>query len=189
MKITLKDGKMMFENCILLFNGEPYYVRQLTEDQAGLYAPKKGSRQEVVSHEEYEAFSPIKSRLGYVNNPDLSAAFFLSRNPVRQFKVGICLNNLAVTGDEALIEQFGEMFPNWTGLDDCLHSSYPSLTEAYYKIVKGWSSVAFDKQFCVDKNFDVMYKGQSKVGKLNLDRLKIHWKRGYEFLNSVVTNV
>lgn len=189
MKISLKDGKMMFEGCILLLDGEPVFVRLLTEQQAGVYTPKLGAKQTIMDHRSYEAFSPISSRLGYLNNPDLKAAFFLSRDPVRQFKVGICANNLAVIGRKDLVRGFVDAFPYWTGLVDCLNGVYPTLKEVAEKLGSGWKGVAFDKQFSVDDNMDVLYKGKKKVGKFNPENLKIRWKGGYEVLGSVVTNV
>lgn len=187
MKIDIRDAKMMFQDCILLFNGALRYVAGMDNEVASLREVNADPKRIIESHNNFDAFSPIKTRLGYINYGPTKSAIYLERMPIRQFKIGLTSGNIRMCSIHSRhAHQALEAFPRIDGLEQCLNNKYPSLKAAITAVIeKGFSSVAFDKQFAVSTEKRVYYKN-TFVGTFDEETHVIALHPQYQYLESVM---
>lgn len=132
-------------------------ARLRVEDQI-----QKRGRRFILSND--VDISPFK--LGYVN--DKTTAFFATRQPYRMQRQGLHSENFEARTHDGHKISFTHFLAS-VGLLDMYHNKYPTFEEALKKLSKQLPSVAFSREFCVERDPVVpdiqnLYFKATKVG-------------------------
>lgn len=171
-KPSVQDQIVYYQNTLCYYKDRPVYVTKI--DNYGRYSMYDIQQQKAFSQEDaYEHMSPPKKRLGYVNLFGGSA--YLYRQPKRVYAIGVNWENTKykfTEGGFGLTEGNDARFAieslKCRELVHMLRNEYPTLEQAFLEaknMPKG--SVAFDKQFAVRNNGDIIYRARLKVGRYN----------------------
>lgn len=181
--LNLNDIIQQYNGCLIFYKGKPHKVKRCADVITLLDVATQRTKLVEFSLKDFSA--PFL-RLGYLNVDN--TATFIARKSVRMMNVGLNLNNCEfqshppAEGIDHKLEmkiydmecvEYGDMFFN----------HYPSLEEARKKAQKLAGSVAFDKQFCIDYNDRIYYKG-GHVGAYS--GKQIEWKAGKNYLSTVL---
>jgi len=180
------DLSQIFSESILMYEKQPVYVRDVDEDGLlDLEAFCSRKRMVVSPTDSGIDFTPIP--LGMCNAE--SQAIFLSRIPKRQFKQGLCKQNLlAWTLDGAPGHNDVDYIMNrgTTSLSDTIRGQYPSIDEAVKMVTEGGKdSVAFNRYFAITADGEVFYK-KTRVGMYHVGESKFMFLKSQEYLAEVL---
>ena len=126
-----------------------------------------GAKRKYISSKHFD-IAPFK--MGYVNRPNETGAFYTSRIPARVQKQGLCSENFRGINNSGLTVDFVS-FIKCEEVNAMVAGKYPSFKTAVANLIKV-PSVAFDYDFCLTKDEvigDLIYlhhKGR-KVGMYN----------------------
>ena len=150
--------------------GVPIYLDYCRGGGAGAFDPDEDEPEEMVDECEFRAYTlkdrelliislkeidltPVK--LGYVNFTDYHALYF-SRTPIRNWKQGLCVNNLVISGHTD--DQINVNFPAWE-LHNTILRCYPS----YEECIENSFVTAFCPNFATSKE-GILYHKAKVVG-------------------------
>lgn len=104
--------------------------------------------------------------LGYVNQKE--NCLYLSRKPLRRdWRQGLRSYQISCPRKFNTIGKFSRDYFSMFDVEQCSLNTYPSLSTAVSNVQDGYSSCAFHKDFCVDEDRRVIYKGVEKIGLLD----------------------
>lgn len=186
---TIEDIRMMFDHTIIQYKGDPVYVESILpagkrEYKAECYFIATGQRLMLPFNEKDFNLKPV--RTGYVNLKGF--ALFLCRQPYRKYKQGLHVENIKTAErmdlgdvDQYTVTRFRHSHElvqtlRTKELYNTFKNIYPSLSDAIEQFEDGAHSVAFDRQFAVDKFFRIHFKGQV-VGKVHHKSHKISFSK------------
>ena len=176
--ILIQDYPTIFQNSVVLLNGEPYYIVGFDAQWAECLNIKEQEFETL----DFTKISDIKiPNTGYFNYRGVCC--YISRFPCRKYKHGLSSENIRVMSEDvidhvALVKMKDckeqAMWLKTKSLYNMYKKQYPTLSEAVQKVKEnGVYSVAFDRQFAVHKNRNVTYKtkivGVCVGGKILLD--------------------
>jgi hypothetical protein len=133
--------------------------------------PEEDPKRKYISSKHFD-IAPF--RMGYVNRPDKSGAFYCSRLPSRVQKQGLCGENFKAIDNFGVGVPFAQ-FLSCKEVLAMVTGDYPSFTQALELVAKV-PSVAFHRDYAlvrdevIPKLFYVYYKG-AKVGMFNKDEV------------------
>lgn len=182
---NMDDLRMMFDRTIVQYKGDPVYIESLAsagkkQYKAECYFIATGQRLWLPFNEQDFNLKPV--RTGYVNIKGF--ALFIYRQPYRRYKQGLHVDNMKINDrvDIGNVEQYevgryNHAYELLQGLRvkelyNTFKNIYPSLVDAMEQFEDGAHSVAFDRQFAVDKFFRIHFKGNI-VGKVSPKTNKI----------------
>lgn len=173
---------MMFDGVVLLLNGKPVHIHNVTEDRYVNYRDLLAKNMGVVSIEDANLeWSCLNT--GNINiNGEVG---FFHRLPVRRYKQGLHRDNIAIYP-----EIRGELYNEIRALSSyavgtCVLNIYPSFEKALIRVSKNKKEVAFDRQFSVTRDGLLRYKRED-VGTINLMNGKAHFKKEKFYLRSLL---
>ena len=165
-KVNLRDLSQLYDHSLLLYKGEIVYVSGFIEES--YFVGKKFPACAVEKYPyEHGDLQPIPKRIGYINT--FSTAIYGSRVSKRAYSVGLTYNNVRFTPASIRLNIPQEV-KELQSIDiyHALMGVYPSLREAInlLDLNKDRHSIAFDKQFAITFNRDILYKNK-KVGRIS----------------------
>lgn len=117
-------------------------------------------------------------KLGYVNH-SMGFAQYICRKPMRRdWKQGLRDNNAATPKNNR--SNF-----ETSAIAKALLNEYPNLEECYAFCDEGGDSMAFSKNFCLDRDKRVMYKGWVAIGSVT-KAMKIEIEKGKEWIEQAL---
>lgn len=180
------DVRQQYNDCIVLKGNEPVMLKVVDHDGAGTIVRVTVLRTGKNDTEVFKQanFRSPAVRLGFMNVK--KTCIHVSRLPVRKMQVGINLQNVRFTqlpNDEdyaalKIAQRMGAEFRN------TIVGDYPTFDKAMKLVLEDHHAVAFDRQFAVDNELNVYYKGLrvGTVGKNVRNSDNIAFKAGYEHL-------
>jgi hypothetical protein len=173
---TAEDATMRLRNTVVLYKGNPVSIREIipgTKDEIFRVLfrelPIVGDKEEIAERKYISSkhFDIAPFKLGYVNRPTGSGAFYCSRLPNRIQKQGLCGENfsaVAYTGEHLPFNVFLKTKETL----DMIAGRYPSYAVALRALAKV-PAVAFSRDFCFVKDEVVpelvyIYHKGAKVG-------------------------
>ena len=187
---TVDDAKMRLRNTIVLYKGEPVYIRDVARGGGGdeilrvKFTPlpvadlneghdpfrAKDLEEEQRKYISSKHFDIAPFKLGYVNFQGKGGAFYVSRLPNRIQKQGLCAENFKGTTNYGGNVGFATFLTCKETLA-MIAGRYPSFDEALRALNKV-PAVAFDRDFCLVKDdvipeLTYLYHKGSKVGYFN----------------------
>ena len=189
MELSVRDAKMMYEGSILMLGKDLVYVSNIDEDTSTSYDIFTRVAHYIPRKEMLDKFKPIPFRLGYFQAG--KSAAYISRQPYRQFKVGIHKSNISVSIPTNCEEEYmlvrGEVnrvFPFFEGFKAFVEDKYPTFRHAAELLEDGsCRSVAMDRQFALSKDFRVWFRNKP-VGVWQGTRVKL--EDSFQYLSSVM---
>jgi hypothetical protein len=168
-EINARDAHTMYANCLVIYNNKVVKVKGIDEALKTNIIDLETGRSYSVNFNR-ESFRPIVGRIGYVNHN--GHAFYVMRKPSRVYKVGLSSENMKVTyirghrPNATLLRSLDKISNLTSGaFVNAVANDYPTLAVAI-RVAKGSNgSCAFDKQFAVDFDRNIYYKG-SVVGSI-----------------------
>lgn len=178
---NLEDARMRLRGTVVLYSGEPFYVRDVQRPQTkedgifrviGNLLPLTGREGfEEAAGVEMKKFISSKNfdigafRMGYVNSPN--GAFYCSRLPNRQQKQGLSGDTFSGKTNKGKPVPF-TTFTTTKEVINMVKNDYPSFEVAKRALVKV-PAVAFSRDFCLEKDeileeLQHLYHKGTKVG-------------------------
>jgi len=162
-ELSYEDIIQQYSDCVILYKGKPHKVKEIDHPNKVKILDLNTQRSKWVDFS-FKTFAPPLLRLGYVNQDEV--AVFVYRTPVRNYFTGINSLNCKIVGNKESYTRnnVGSVVSKVSQMDspefaDMLLGHYPSLKEAVTRAEEFAGSVAFDKQFAVDLERKVFYKG------------------------------
>lgn len=164
-RASLEDLKQMFLESVCMYKNKPYHITRISGGREATCRNLLTQREEVLPIDE-EKWSAPTQRLGYCNIQDGVA--YLSRIPIRRYKVGLSQENLKVVIGKGFLFKNGANFittylQSLTSIElaDCIMGKYPDVHKAYEMCRDGKQKVvAFDRQFAIDGRGRIFYKNK-----------------------------
>jgi hypothetical protein len=164
MILSLADRVMQYGDALLLYSGIPVYVREVGQNAMTLRTIQTG-KVDIVPVV-LEDFSPI-TRMGFVNI--YNSVVEVVRQPARKYSIGMTRDNTAIRplpvryprGEDCTLDKLGRLTA--VELFDTINGIYPPIEEALDTAQSKEGACAFDRQFAVSKDLEVLYKTR-KVG-------------------------
>jgi hypothetical protein len=189
------DLEQMYASTVSVYKNKPYYVISVNRDKKALCRNLLTQREEWLPIDEV-SFSAPTQRLGFINVK--GSVLYLSRTPIRRYKVGLSKENLQIRYLDCVqypagTAQTQAYVKDMTCIElaDCIMGKYPSLTEAYVRCESGSKAVAFDRQFAVNYHGEIIYKTRV-VGRLKNAKPRtvadIEFDKDYDHLYSLLGN-
>lgn len=160
---TVEDLCTILKGTVIRYKGLPVLVKDVLDHETIMiqnYVDKLLHKADIGSEDvDYEPFS-----LGFVNAP--LGVYYISREPTRQFRQGLCTENMAIRrvngidlmDNEGFINNFRRLGDGVT-LTALVKGIYPSLKDAKEALDKGVAKVrAFSRGFAVDAAGRLIYK-------------------------------
>lgn len=161
-EMSVQDIISRFQDSLVMYKDKPTYVKRVGKDGSVVILDLFNQRTDTVAFELKDFTAPMR-RLGMVNVE--GSVIWAYRNPVRRYKVGLSSENFsaealggihypeggATTRNKVKSLQIPE-------LADCLFNKYPTLKQACKYLKQFQGAVAFDKQFAITHNRDIVYK-------------------------------
>lgn len=187
---NLDDCNLRLAGSVVSYKGEPVYITDVHRGQedevfrvyikdlpsneiggddiferarARLEERQEGKARRYILSKDVD-ISPFK--LGYVNGK--TTAFFATRQPYRMQRQGLHSENFEARDHKGNKITFTS-FLSCAGLLDMYHNKYPTFEEALKKLSEKLPSVAFSREFCVERDPVVpeiqnLYFKATKVG-------------------------
>lgn len=159
-----RDITTMYSRSVVLYQGEPIYIRYITGDLMCIYTEMSTGYIKATRWAQ-DKFKNPAIRLGYINLGQGCA--YLYRKPVRQYRVGLSSENTSVRSvdmglsdhDKDLLQSIRRDW-NCKNIYDTLTGVYPSFEDAYREAMDIEGARAFDRQFAVDWGGNIYYKSE-----------------------------
>lgn len=192
-ELSNADIEQLYLGCLMIHNGALVKVESISYDYqpAMFYLVNLSTGKKYSARFRSEEFTAPKKRIGFVNYRQ--TVVYISRRPVRRFRVGIHSENVSVETpayvpsplkDKPAVRNRISQFVD-VEIYKAYSSQYPTLREAYDKAVEWKGAMAFDKQFAVSFEGVVYYKTKI-VGKVK--DYVIQWDKDFEYLEIVLGN-
>jgi hypothetical protein len=190
LEISLEDIHQMYVNSVVMYKNKPVYVKNVAPDGEALCIDML-AQQEVFIPFSIKEFTAPTRRIGFVNVQ--GTVVWMSRNPVRKYKVGFFRENMnAHVPDAAHAPNPGGRVEarervrrlHVKEVADAIMGKYPTLKQAITRVDKYQGCVAFDKQFALNTDRRVLYRGRV-VGALPYGANTVDgivWAEGYNHL-------
>ena len=167
----IEDYNLIFNQSLLIVDGVPFFIVDITEDVATGYVVGSGRRINIRLTENTSIKMP---RLGYINY--CGTCFYWYRTTPRKFIFGVNAGNTTLIDAERWFSRTEINIKRDFYLDlsspyiyNTVNGVYPSFTDALGMLQEQDEfEVAFDRQFSVSKDGDVYYKAL-KVGSVEKD--------------------
>jgi len=180
--LSVTDIIQQFDKTVILYKGRPHKVKQVGKVIKLLDLI---SQKEKLVEFSLKDFNSPALRLGYVNVDE--TAIYVARKPVRMMKVGIDFHNCVfVTCEDSTCPNNIKAIRDKVTLMECpefglmMLGHYPNLEQAFERACSFEGCVAFDKQFAVDSQGYIFFKG-NHVGRYK--NKAITFKPDYHYLN------
>lgn len=190
---SLDDLNTMFRNSLIIHKNKPYFVNRVEGTQRYNVLDLSDQRHKTLEASYTDLKAPGRC-FGFVNAGGI--VLYLTRMPVRRYKVGACGNEnmgihaVAGYGEDRSTIALDAVY-NLTSpyVCDTIFNRYPSIVDAFHRVRNGEMIVAFDRQFAVDRKGDVYYK-LVKVGKVVNPQTvyDIQFSDPYKFLITLLDN-
>lgn len=166
--VPAADWGQLFNDTFLLSKERGWvYVSNIGHDALSMSVDGKCT--EAFIKMEDETLAITSPNLGYVNVA--GSVVYLSRTPKRIMKaavspqalqlIGVPNRKVGIRGEE-LVDLLRRLRRS---LVECFDNKYPSLTEALEKVKDDEIyAVAFDRQFAITSNMQILYRGSTIVG-------------------------
>lgn len=184
-EISLADQRQMFQNSLVLYNTNPVWIGHIGYECVA-DCTMIGNNEECALDLRDEKFDFTPVNTGYVNLQGYS--FFLSRSTRRQWKQGLSPDNISVKYNTLYTDngRFENAYHRVKELRckpifNTVKNIYPSLEQAIESFEDNVREVAFDRQFSVNHQGFLYYKGYL-VGNVNLYSHKITFNNEYKYL-------
>lgn len=191
-ELALNDAIQLYHDTICMYKGQPVRVVSIDVDFNVLLIYLRQDKRTKVKFE-HELFGPPLGRIGFVNEG--VHAFYITRQPIRRYQVGISRGNIQARGvpgnslqafrrDQDACRRMSSKA--W---GKALDNDYPTLVAAMRIASEHNGSVAFNKQFAVDFNRFIYYRDK-RVGYIppRMSTVKrITFDKGYEYLDTLLT--
>lgn len=183
--ISVRDLRTMYRSSLVMWKGIPVYVLDISDNYIfSVFCLKAQKTKNLVWKP--ENFTAPTVRIGYVNLG--TNCIYCHRVPSRRYKVGLSTENVKVivtshpiNDSEYDIAHYITSRLRSPQLYKALVGDYPSIHEAFSDAVENKGVVAFDKQFAVDFNMKIYFKGHKvgsyKMGDVEFDEGKEHLRR------------
>lgn len=163
-KVSVDDLRAMYTGSICVYKNKPYYISAISPRYVAACVDMFTQREVEITMDE-TTFDPPR-RIGFINI--MGSVLYLTRIPVRRYKVGLCKENLN-------IQHLGVQYPQGAAqtiqaasglkhisIADGMFGKYPTFAEARQLFKNGnTETVAIDHQFCITKDRSVFYKTQN----------------------------
>jgi hypothetical protein len=182
------DARMRLRHTVVLYKRQPVYITEInqgTDDEIfrvyfnelplvsgrrgrGLEDDEEGGNKRKFISSKHFDIAPF--RMGYVNRPTNTGAFYCSRLPCRMQKQGLCEENFVGIDNFGGIVPFGTFYSCKETLA-MVEGRYPSFDVAL-KALNKITAVAFSRDFCLVKDTVIpdliyLYHKGNKVGMYN----------------------
>ncbi len=176
--ITIGDLERMYSHSTVFYDDVLYYVERIRSHEEIVMVNLLTSKRRTVAFDMKRFVPP--GAVGYVNQGGV--ATYVVRIPRRIYYVGLSDQNIQA-------KPVGRpLAPSFTGVYSrqfayAVYDLYPTLEEAIYSLaVENHLSVAFNKQFAIDRDHNLYYRTKI-VGKV-VDN-KCVFNKGKEFLSNL----
>lgn len=187
-ELSLNDIETMYVGSIVMYQNKPVLFKAIAGDLKVTAVDLASGKKEYVPFDR-KMFKPHLGRIGYINQG--GHAFYTMRMPSRRFSIGITRTNTRMAYvekhkfDDSFLRAIDKVHNlQANGWASCFANKYPKLADAIKIAAASQGSCAFDKQFAVDRDRVIYYKGKA-VGNIDArcSTLKrITFKEGFEFL-------
>lgn len=188
---SLSDARSIFSQCLLKV-GEVYaYVLDITGDAVQHLLNVETGEAFTVRGDDFSEYSALTERLGYVNLG--GHCVWLSRGPSQQYKYSLHEGNLQFghsAYDSPLYNSVKETVHTLrnNAIIKCLKNEYPSLMDCITAVRGDAQAMAFDKQFCINRELRVFYRGlHYPVGRVRDG--KVVFFEDFKYLNIALNGV
>jgi len=163
-EINARDAITMYAGSLLLYKGSPVKVKTIDENLKVNYTDLETGRSGTVQFN-YENFKPVVGRVGYVNHG--GHAFYVMRSPSRVYKVGLATDNTKFKYIDhhrhhpTFVRALDKVCAFTSGsYVNAIANDYPTLSVSLRVAKESGGSCAFDKQFAVDFERNIYFKGK-----------------------------
>jgi|SRR6185369_4636358 len=189
---SLDDLAQMFNNSLVIHKNKPIKINRFNSKTNVKVFDLVSQRNIDIDVDTLDLKAPGRC-FGFVNFMDY--VIYVSRNPVRRYKVGICQESANFQAPQKYIDILhspdAKRVYDFTcpEIVDTIYNRYPSIPEMHKQIKNGAKIVAFDRQFAVDQFNNVYYK-MNRVGKLKgFESINdIQFDKGWEHLTVLLDN-
>jgi hypothetical protein len=193
-KASAEDLQQMYASSVAIYKNKPYYINRVSMDKKAHARNLLTQREEIIPIDE-ESWTAPTQRLGFINIK--GSVLFLSRIPIRRYKVGLTSENIVIRTPPVFFPDGGAVATRTVKelhcieLADCIMGKYPTLPQAYASLEGTRGAKAFDRQFAVTSEGQIIYK-MGAVGYLSTNSPQgiedIHFSEGKEHLRSLLGN-
>lgn len=185
---SLEDLAQMFNNSLVIHKNKPIKITRFNS-KTNIKAFDLVSQRNIDMEVDTSELKAPGRCFGFVNFMDY--VIYISRNPVRRYKVGICQESANFQAPQKYVDilhsaeaqrVYAFTCPE---IVDTVYNRYPSIPDVHKQLVNGAKIVAFDRQFAIDQFLNVYYK-LNKVGKLK--EFDIQFDKGWEHLTILLDN-
>lgn len=190
-QLSHADAVQLYAGCWLEYKeNQLVYLSEISHEFKARIKNIENGKSAIVPFNTVD-FKPIGNRLGFVNTE--FCALFVYRKPVRRFSVGLCSNNIGVAFSQEcyMTDSRREAHDGLLRLTNndiaaTIRGDYPDFATAMDQAKDAGGSVAFDRQFAVDKTKNIFYKDKL-VGKAK-DRTVdgIQLKEDFKYLGLIL---
>jgi len=183
-EISIEDIQQKYEGSVVMFERRPVLFKKIAGDYSCRIFDLMAQKEEQVPFE-MKKFLPPAPRIGMVNIN--GSVVYVVRNAIRRYKLGLSREN--ISAQAAPVPYPDGRAASYIGLvqtlerkelGEALLNKYPTLREAARRVSQFEGACAFDKQFAVDSEGEVIYKTKV-VGNL-LNGKDIEFIKGFEHL-------
>ena len=173
-QLSIGDIRQYYQGSLILHKGKPVFVERVHDHRSVMIRDIRTGHTSDVPFNEQDFQNPA-FRLGMVNIQ--GTVLWTSRQPIRRFSVGINNNNFCAR----FAEKANRIDPHrlqdalykvndlrCSELADCIEGIYPGFNSAYEQAMAIRGIIAFDKQFAIAYDGDLIYK-LTTVGKVKPD--------------------
>lgn len=189
-RLSLNDVIQMYDKSLIKYKNKLYYVLDINRndddnDSIDVHMRQLSTKENFIVPFNRKRFS-APGRIGYVNYND--GAWFVSRKPVRMFKIGLDKGNIGLATPPMFLGMLTPPILNKC-FQDAHDNKYPSLYKAWSLVKdKALALCAFDHQFAICNSRNIYFKNK-KVGTIpkgHIRKSNIQWDNGWEFLIDVL---
>lgn len=183
-EMSIEDIQQKYEGSVVMFEKRPVLFKKVAGDYSCRIFDLMAQKEEQVLFS-MKSFLPPAPRIGMVNIN--GSVVYVVRNAIRRYKLGLSRENISV---QALPVDYPDgRAANYIALvgslerkelGEALLNKYPTLREAVRRVSQFSGACAFDKQFAVDSEGEILYKTQA-VGRLENGK-DIVFSKGFEHL-------
>jgi hypothetical protein len=164
LEISVEDIHQMYVSSVVMHKNKPVFIKNVAGDGEIRFLDLLSQEEQFAPFSLKDFITPNR-RIGMVNIN--GGVAWISRNPVRKFKVGYCRENTYTTIPD------NAHFPNGNGradardmarrlhikeVGDAIMGKYPTLKQAISRVDKYQGCIAFDKQFALNADRRVIYR-------------------------------
>lgn len=179
-EISHDDQCQLYLNNLVDYNGKLMLVRDIYD---GIFTCRTAGNPAEVKDIRFEKdLFKAPRRIGYINTPE--GALFLSRLPRRLYGIGLNRNNTEIIKNDVVMPKaYFEYIVSKEGIAEAYSNKYPTFYKAYQLAKEKQTTVAFDRQFAIDFQRNIYYKGSvtGVLPKGYVRKLNIQWFAGFEF--------